>query len=209
MNYLEGISSIIFDLGGVIIDLDIEKTKAELCKVLGFSQPNLYYSNEYAPLFSEFEVGKISEKGFIDGLIQKSLNESSPDQIINAWNSMLVEIPQERIKMLEILKKKYRLFILSNTNSIHVERFEKMATGYHSLAELFENAYYSHIIGFRKPNVEAFKAVIDGSKLNPHTTLFVDDLQANIDAANTLGFKTLHITGKSDVSKILTANSNF
>jgi len=203
MNHLEGISAIVFDLGGVIVDLDIEKTRKSLSLLLGHEQPEFYYSHAHMPGFSDYEVGRLTEEEFVDTLQKQSTNGTSRQDIVNAWNAMLVNIPEKRIKMLEQLRKNYRLFILSNTNAIHVNRFENMAPGYTKLSELFERAYYSHIIGTRKPDKEAFEAVVLGSGLNPETTLFVDDLIANIASAQQLGFKTLHIKPEQEVADFL------
>lgn len=203
MNHLDNITAIVFDLGGVIIDLDIDKTRKELFRLLGVEQPNLYYSNNHIPLFSDYEIGKISDSEFIDGLLKQSINGTTREDIINGWNAMLVTIPQKRINMLEKLGERYRIFILSNTNSIHTERFEKMASGHNTLSELFEKSYYSHIIGHRKPHRAAFETVINNSKLKAATTLFVDDLTANIETARSLGFKTLHVEPGMEIADIL------
>lgn len=203
MNYLQGIKSIVFDLGGVIVDLNINKTREALARILGLEQPDLYYSNQHIPLFSDYEVGHISSNDFINGLLQQSVNGTTAQEIKDAWNAMLLQIPSHRIRMLENLRKKYRLFILSNTNAIHVEKFEKMALGYNKLSDLFEEAYYSHLIGSRKPDSAVFNAVVRNSGIDISTTLFVDDLPANIEAAAAMGFKTLHIQPGMEVADIL------
>lgn len=203
MNYLQGISSIVFDLGGVIVDLNINKTREALARILGLEQPDLYYSHNHIPLFSDYEVGYISSNDFVNGLLQQSVNGTTAQAIIEAWNAMLLQIPAQRIRMLEHLRKKYRLFILSNTNSIHVEKFEKMAEGYDNLSDLFEAVYYSHRIGCRKPDNAAFNAVVMNSGIDISSTLFVDDLPANIEAAAAMGFKTLHIQPGMEVADIL------
>lgn len=200
MDYLKGITAIVFDLGGVIVDLDIDKSRNQLSSLLGIEQPQLYYSNHHIPLFSDYEIGNISSTEFVDGLLKQSVNGTTRENIISAWNSMLVDIPVRRVKMLEKLGESYRLFVLSNTNSIHVDRFENMAPGYNKLSELFESVYYSHLIGYRKPDKRAFEAVVNGSKLEVAKTLFIDDLEANIDAAALLGFKILHIKSGMDVA---------
>ena len=203
MNYLDGVKAIIFDLGGVIVDLDINKTRHELALLLGLEQPELYYSKGHIPLFSDYEVGEITAEAFIDGLLKQSINGTTREQLIDAWNAMLLNIPIKRIKMLERLRIDYRLFILSNTNSIHVERFEKMAPGYNTLSELFESAYYSHLLGARKPDKAIFDAVIAQEGLDVTSTLFVDDLPANIEAAKLLGFKTLLIEPGMEIADLL------
>ncbi|MCL4482542.1 MAG: HAD-IA family hydrolase, partial [Bacteroidetes bacterium] len=116
-------------------------------------------------------------------------------EIEDAWGAMLIDFPAGIINYLIELKGKYRLFLLSNTNEIHVRRFEQIfedAFGY-PISRLFEKCYYSNEIGFRKPNAEAFLAVLKDASINPAETLFVDDLQQNTEAAKTLGMKVLHI----------------
>lgn len=203
MNYLQGISSIVFDLGGVIVDLNINKTREALARILGLEQPDLYYSHNHIPLFSDYEVGHISSNDFVNGLLQQSINGTTVQAITDAWNAMLLQIPSQRIRMLERLRNNYRLFILSNTNAIHVEKFEKMAEGYNNLSDLFEAVYYSHLIGSRKPDNAAFNAVVINSGIDISSTLFVDDLPANIEAAAAMGFKTLHIQPGMEVADIL------
>lgn len=203
MNYLDGVKAIVFDLGGVIVDLDINKTRNELAVLLGLEQPELYYSQTHVPLFSDYEVGKITADAFLDGLLKQSLNGTTREKLIEAWNAMLLNIPVKRIEMLERLKPGYRLFILSNTNSIHVERFEKMAPGYNTLSELFDSAFYSHLLGVRKPDQTIFEAVIAQASLDVTSTLFVDDLPANIEAAKQLGFKTLLIEAGMEIADLL------
>jgi len=159
------ILNIIFDLGGVIVDLDVSRT--------------------------------------LNSFVELSRNGESRDDVVKAWNAMLIGIPQERIHMLEELRKDYRIFILSNTNELHEECFEQMVPGYDKFSSLFEKAYYSHRIGCRKPDRGSFEIVLNDSGIRAEETLFVDDLAVNVSAAKKLNFHTLHILPGMEVSKII------
>jgi glucose-1-phosphatase len=192
-------SAIVFDLGGVIIDLDVQRTYHAFSKFLGngiIEMENGYLKNS---VLRQYETGEIDNDQFLSAIEKLSNNRATKEEIIVAWNSMLVRIPDERIRLLEKLREKYRLFILSNTNSIHVDFFEKMAPGYEKLSHLFEDVFYSHLIGFRKPEQGAYLAVVKKYGINPDETLFVDDLAANIETARSLGFQTLHVTNGLDI----------
>ena len=120
----------------------------------------------------------------------------SDKEIDFAWNAMLLDFPVENVEYMKELRKSYKLFILSNTNEIHVKRFREIFEESHgfSIDQVVEKCYYSHEIGFRKPNPYAFYTVLQDARLDPAKTLFIDDLQINTDAAAKLGMKVLHIS---------------
>ncbi|TCO10841.1 HAD family hydrolase [Natronoflexus pectinivorans] len=188
------ILNIIFDLGGVIIDLDVERTYKTFKNYISDKYLELEYGYIKHPVFRQYETGAISDDEFIGTLVNLAGNEITAQQAVDAWNAMLVQIPDERIRLLESLKSDYRLFILSNTNEIHTQKFESMANGYNKLSDLFESAWYSHLIGSRKPERQAFQTLIDRCNILPEETLFVDDLENNISTARDMGFQTLHVT---------------
>lgn len=120
----------------------------------------------------------------------------TPERITEAWDAMLINFPPERIELLKSLKSRYRTFLLSNTNAIHLKKFGQMykdTMGGGSLEDCFEKAYYSHLIGLRKPNKEAYEFVLNDQGLKPEETLFIDDTFPNIETAAALGIKTLYI----------------
>lgn len=196
------ILNIIFDLGGVVIDLDVKRTYEGFRRLFGEDVMNLEHGYLRSSLQTDYEIGAIDSEEFLDGLEALALEGVTRQDIIDAWNAMLIGIPKERALTLESLSDKYRIFILSNTNSIHEECFERMLPGHEKLSDIFEKAYYSHRIGCRKPDPEAFKVVLEGSGLKPGETLFVDDLELNIEAAKKLNLHTLHVMQNMEIADI-------
>jgi putative hydrolase of the HAD superfamily len=199
------IKNIIFDLGGVIINIDFNLT-INAFKKLGIRNFEKAYSKlKQSDLFDQFEVGKISPNEFRNQLIKFSSQDISADQVDTAWNALLLDIPIERFELLEKHKKNYRLFVLSNTNEIHLQEFNaivKRASGHTNLAYFFDRVYYSHEIGFRKPNEKAFEWVLRQNSLLPNETLFIDDLEPNIKAASSMGIHTLHLTHQLTINQV-------
>lgn len=197
---MDNVKNILFDLGGVVIDIDVQLTVDALAKLLGMEgeiKPHDVLGQE---VFLKYETGLISSSQFIASIRRLSGNGVSENEVVDAWNSMLVEIPERRVKTIERLKLQHKLYVLSNTNSLHVERFERMAPGYDHLSQLFDRMYFSHLIGSRKPETTAFLSVVVHSGIVAEETLFVDDLADNIETARWLGFQTLHVTNGLDIS---------
>jgi len=202
------IKNIVFDLGGVIMNLNVPRTILEFERI-GIknivNDTGHYYTD---PIFYNFEIGKVSESDFIDRLSSISYLNPSKNEIKEAWNAMILDIPKERIEILVNFKKKYKIYLLSNTNSIHQKKFitEVNEKNNISFNELFQKAYYSHEIGFRKPNAEAFEFIIKDSEMNPSETLFVDDSIDNIKTAKIIGINTYHIEGNNSIEKLFLNN---
>ena len=187
------IQNIVFDLGGVLLNIDYRRTEKAFAE-LGMTQfPQLYtqfYSNQ---LFSNLETGKIGALDFENALIRESGLDLRPDQIRRAWNAMLLDLPAERLELLSRLKDRYRLFLLSNTNAIHYDHFTayvRATYGLESLDILFDRAYYSHIMGLRKPFAEAYRFVMDREGLKASECLFIDDTRPNLSGAQEVGMHT-------------------
>lgn len=197
------IKNIIFDLGGVVLNIDYQKTSNEFVKLGLKDFDNLYSQAKQSSLFDDFEMGIITDEKFREG-IRKITGMIFCDMELDcAWNAMLLDLPSERISLLERAKKNYRTFLLSNTNSIHYEDYTRrlqIEHGLKSLGDLFEKEYYSHLIQLRKPNIEAFNFVIKDSEINPSETLFIDDSPQHIEGAKKAGLKTFFM----DKSKGLT-----
>ena len=190
------IDTIIFDFGDIFINLDKEATISGL-KKLGMTEWNA----EFDRLNLLFETGDISHEDFLKGF-QEQLPNASIEEILEAWNAVLLDFPLYRLEFLQMLSKKYRLFLLSNTDSIHIETFEnKSGTSFYSdFYQCFEKVYFSFEIGMRKPNPEVFKYLINKHELSPKRTLFVDDKKENTDSAAVLGFHIWNLqVGKEDV----------
>lgn len=187
--------NLIFDLGGVIIDLDVSATIKELSQLLRKSPDELSGLYE-SPEFLAYETGQVSDDDFRMTIRKLSKTELKDSDIDNAWNAMLLGLPAERLGLINRLKPDHRLFVLSNTNGIHVKRFNqflKSGTGKSNLNHFFDIVYFSHEIKMRKPDIEIYEFVLKENDLNPEETLFLDDNKTNLKAAEKLGIKTQYI----------------
>ncbi|MBP6182732.1 HAD family phosphatase [Flavobacterium sp.] len=190
------INTIIFDFGDIFINLDKQATMDALQK-LGLSE----WNEDLDYLNTQFETGKISREDFLFG-IQKHIPNASINDILEAWNAILLDFPLYRLEFLQMLSKKYRLFLLSNTDSIHIETFEQKngISFYSDFYQCFEKVYFSFEVEMRKPNPEIFNYLVNKHDLAPKRTLFIDDKKENTDAALALGFQVWNLqVGKEDV----------
>ncbi len=195
---LKQIKNIIFDLGGVILNIDYTLTAKSFIE-LGLVNFDLIYSKaKQNKTFDDFETGKLSVKQFRNEL-RKYLPAISDKDIDSSWNAMLLDLPPQRITVLQNLGKKYRIFLLSNTNFIHIKAFTKYINskyGSQVFKDLFQKVYYSCEIGKRKPDSNCFNFVLKENGLKAAETLFVDDSIQHINGAKEVGMKTLHITNQ-------------
>ncbi len=186
--------NIIFDFGGIIIRIDHNRI-AEAFKNFGLKNfDHLYSKAHQSNLFDDFEKGIISPEQFRNELREVSGMNLSDDQIDNSWNAILLELPNENIDLLMRLKQSHRIFLLSNTNSIHEKAFTEMIIrdfGKNILEEVFEKVYFSHHLHMRKPDAEIFLHVSKENNLLPEETLFVDDSPQHIKGATKVGLNTL------------------
>lgn len=199
---MQSFNAIIFDLGGVILNINYRLT-ASAFKKLGIPDfDSIYTQLRQTPLFDDFETGNISPAEFrkrIKALLPPGVTDAQVDE---AWNAMLLSVPIERLQLLEKLSKKYRLFLLSNTNIIHIKAYLAYLKKHHSLPNLshiFEKEYYSYEIGMRKPNQEIFDFVIAQNKLNPKETIFIDDSPQHIQGAAAAGVRTFHLPAPATI----------
>lgn len=200
------IKNIIFDLGGVLLNINYQLTEQAFIKI-GLSNFNDVYSKaKQTDFFDQFETGKISADFFRNEL-KKHLPINITNQEINAaWNAMLLDLPKERVELLLKLKNNYRTFLLSNTNEIHIDAFEQIYTTHYGndlFEKLFERYYYSNRIGLRKPNINCFQHVIAENRLNPAETLFVDDSEQHIAGAIQCGLKAVHLKENETINDLL------
>jgi HAD superfamily hydrolase (TIGR01509 family) len=189
---MKGIRNIIFDLGGVILNIDNKLTEEAFVK-LGVKNFHEIFGHGHAASFVlEYEIGNITDEQFIAELRKISGLSVSDKEILDAWNRLLLDFPPERIQLLKELKEKYRLFLFSNTNALHVVELKQRhrdAFDNTELDDYFEKAYYSQMLGMRKPDIASFLKIIEENNLLPEETLFVDDALINIEGANAAGLK--------------------
>jgi putative hydrolase of the HAD superfamily len=203
---MEETKNIIFDLGGVILNLDNRKTE-DAFHAMGAKNFREYFGpGMAASFFREYETGKINDQQFLVSL-RDLIHADVPDPVlIMAWNAMLLDFPPERIRLLDDLRsQKYRLFLFSNTNALHLKEVHRIYSSSfpeRQLDDHFEKAYYSHLMGMRKPDAESFHLILAENNLQAEATLFVDDTLVNIEAARRLGLKAVHLTPGMQITNI-------
>lgn len=205
MNF-SSVKNIIFDLGGVIINIDFQYTFEAFARLGNtdiLETLKLFKENK---IFERYEKGEWSDEELRD-LLRKELHTSaSDDQIDAAWNALLLDIPGERIDLILKLKDTYNIFLLSNTNDIHIRKVNEIleeASGIKTLDHLFHKAYYSYKIGMSKPDVEIYEFVLREQGLLPHETVFLDDNKDNVEGAKAAGILALHVANPSNVLELL------
>ena len=192
MNNLNEFDTIIFDLGGVLIDIDYQATTSAF-RDLGVTDFELHYNQlQQESLFDAFEKGELSGQHFINKLMNIVPKGATPNQIVSAWNAMLGNFPLKKIELLKRVREKHTIFLLSNTNAIHMpivyKNWNKVSTI--PFSEAFDQVFLSFEIGRRKPDVETFQWVLHKNNLNPEKTLFIDDSPQHIAGAEKAGLKT-------------------
>jgi HAD superfamily hydrolase (TIGR01509 family) len=189
----QGIKNIIFDLGGVLLNIDYHKT-IRAFQNLGINNFEEMYSQRTADkLFEDLETGKISEEEFYKRIIDLTNGQVTDVQIKTAWNTILLDFRPKSIAFLEKLAVSHKLYLLSNTNIIHQKAFEKLAAetlGGKRLNDYFITAYYSHRVHLRKPHTEIYAFVLNDAGIKAAETLFIDDSEINMTAPKQLGIHT-------------------
>jgi glucose-1-phosphatase len=188
--------ALILDLGGVLLNIDYQKP-IDSFKALGVNV--LYSKKEQSKLFDDLETGKISPAEFRDDVRKLSGLPLSDQQIDDAWNSILLDLPENRVELLYQLKEKYPLFLLSNTNEIHAQSFTETVVreyGHNVFEGVFSGVYYSHRIGKRKPNADAFLHVLNENDLHAENVVFIDDSPQHIEGAKQTGISAHLLNGE-------------
>lgn len=190
------IKNIIFDLGGIILNIDFNRASIAFNK-LGINDFSSLYSQAIqSNLFINLELGILNEDDFCEEIrLLCGLNLTN-NEIISAWNELILDFPPARLQLIHELKYNYRCFLLSNTNKIHYDYYQSNLRHNHNingLESLFEKAYFSHEINLRKPNIDSYEFVLKENKLNAEETLFIDDSIQNIEAAKQININTLFI----------------
>lgn len=189
----DSFENIIFDLGGVILNIDYQLTENAF-KSLGLTDfSTMYTQAAQSGLFDNYEKGICSTPYFINSLLDYLPPNTSANKVVAAWNAMILDFPLANLNLLLELKKKYRIFLLSNTNDIHlqaVNRSLKSVTSEKNLDSFFEKTYYSFEMGMRKPDAEIFNKVCNENQLDKSKTLFIDDTERHILGAQSVGLNT-------------------
>ena len=200
------IKNIIFDFGDIFINLDKMGTYKAMAQ-LGVTE----ISEDMISMYHQYEKGLISTIEFIS-FYQGKFPELEKNQLVDAWNAVLLDFPKSRLEFLKELSesKNHRLFLLSNTNELHISWIQESLGNkmYTEFKNCFEQFYLSHEINFRKPDAEIYEFVLHKNNLKASETLFVDDLEENTMAAKNLGINTWNlIPGEEDVVDLFTKNA--
>jgi HAD superfamily hydrolase (TIGR01549 family) len=203
---VKNIQNIIFDLGGVIIDLDIDSTIAAMNQIGHVPFDRYYTQSKQTDLFNDLDTGKISPDKFFK-LLKKEINFRGRDhELVDAWNAMLLDVPDKRLDVLVKAKQNYNTFLLSNTNEPHIEVFERDLYNIHGVKnfeDYFDKVYYSCRVGLRKPNKEIFELVLKENDLDPAETVFIDDSIQHVQGAGECGIKAYLLNKNMEVGDLL------
>lgn len=206
---MKSIRNIIFDLGEVILNVDTSKVREVMAENGVTNIDQLHLELFENGIYLGLETGKVSPEEFRSAIKKIVDVELSDHEIDTAWNAMLLDIPPERIKFMTRLKSKYRLYLLSNTNPIHYDHYDKYfrdTFDYPSLNTFFTKAWYSHLLGIRKPDPQIFKMILQDGQLDPAETAFIDDLKENTDAAASLGITPCHLEPGKEMMDLFDEN---
>ena len=202
---MQSVKNIIFDLGGVLLNLDMKRTLGAYQEMGLLYIEELFRIGHASSFFKQYEIGAIDDEEFLSSIQKLEGNRGSREQVLNAWNAMLLDFPKERVDWLKSLRNKYRLFLFSNTNALHLQYFQQSFYEAHGFAmdELFEKAYYSHLVGLRKPDAAAYQLVLSENDLLPGETVFIDDALVNVEAANNVGIRGIHLADGIDIFSLI------
>lgn len=190
--------NVIFDFGGVFLNIDFQRTFSAIENLCGKHFASLFPAGLSEPLLVQLETGRMSPADFRQQLRHR-MGVGVDDAAIDvAWNAMLLDLPVHRIHLLRRVGENYRVFLLSNTNRIHYLKYNGDFRQFHGcdFDDLFEKAYWSHELGLRKPDRACYEAVLSQSGLVAAETVFVDDSYPNVVGAVAAGLKAIHLTGE-------------
>ena len=196
------IKSIIFDLGGVILNINYQLTSNSFKNLGGFEFDTLYSQAKQKEIFNLLETGEITPSFFRSELNKLMSLNISDEKFDSCWNAMLLDLPIKRLELIKSLNGSYNTFLLSNTNEIHINAFKQIINrkiGYSNFLSCFNKCYYSSEIGLRKPNLACFDFVLKQNNLIAEETLFIDDSIQHIVGAKKAGLNTYHIKKEDDL----------
>jgi putative hydrolase of the HAD superfamily len=196
------IEALVFDFGNVIINIDVERTIEAFAALTQRPMSRVKTVFEEDQIFRRYETGLFQDTEFRD-IIRQALGFPFSDQEIDsAWNALLLNVPKERITLIENLKTRYPVYLLSNTNNIHIEacnKYFKANFGIPTVRSLFSKAFYSYEMELWKPEKAIYKTLLNEIGKEPNQVLFVDDNDSNIKAASEIGIQTLHLIPPDDI----------
>jgi FMN phosphatase YigB (HAD superfamily) len=189
------VKNLILDLGGVLVDVDPQETDIAMKRILSPEGIDSIRCDKIPEMLLDLETGKIKRHEFLDHIRKYCKPDVLDEEIEDAWCAMVLDFPHERVDMVKSLSEKYQIFLLSNTNSLHIKYFEKeFKNRYHfSIQKLFNKVYYSSEIGIRKPDTESILFVLNDAGIKAEETIMVDESEDNCMAAESLGMQWLRV----------------
>lgn len=201
------IKNLLLDLGDVLLDLDFPAVNRQFRALLGSNFQQVYHESE--GILQQLEMGLISEEAFLAGFRQRSGRDLSDEEILQSWNTILGGVPPRRLQLLDELHRRYDLYLLSNTNAIHMRWFDRYLLGTHGLSlhdfatRYFRRFYLSFELRLRKPDPAIFLHVLNDAGILGPETLFIDDFAENIQSAAALGLQVYHHNSRQDIAEVL------
>ena len=198
------VKALLFDLGGVIVDLDYKKT-ANAFENIGLQNAEKAYSQfNQTDLFNLFEIGHISSEEFLAEIQSEITNQVSLSEITKAWNSMIIGFQHSKLEKIKKLSEQVPCYLLSNTNEIHLSYIEQLLQemGFKHFLNIFESCYFSHQIGKRKPHKETFEWVLNQMNYDAQDVLFIEDSPQHIEGAKSAKLNTFYFKKDSSLSDI-------
>ena len=199
------IKNIIFDLGGVIIDIDYNRTAEAFRRLGAFNFDTVYTQSKQDHLFDDYEVGRIDSNSFRQTLQKKLDIQVNDEEFDSAWNAMLLDLPKKRLDFIKSLRGQYKVFLFSNTNEIHLKEFFNICqrqNGFHTFEGYFDKEYYSHIFGKRKPHLDAFISLLNENKIEAQETILIDDSLQHVLGARQAGLYAIHLSKDGSIIDI-------
>ena len=193
--------AILFDLGNVIINIDPELTIKALAEISGKSLENVKHKMEMSQLNRRYELGMFSDDEFREIMRQTIGYPFSNREVDMAWNALLLDLPPHRVSLILKLQSKYPVYLLSNTNGIHIKKCDELfkeQLGIPNVKALFTKAFFSYEMELWKPDQRIYQTVLDEIGEEAEDVLFIDDNADNIAAANEMGFQTILNDPKKD-----------
>ena len=200
----KNIKNIVFDLGGVLVDLDFKSAINGLQKAGFANVKEQLQAFDREGIFQKFELGEMTAEEFRSAIRENSTVTLTDEEVDALWNLMLLEIPREKLELILDLRGKYMVYLLSNTNSIHWDYVCKNAFNYRGFRvnDYFEKTFLSFEMHLAKPDKAIFEKMLEDANLLAEETLFIDDLEANCKAAEEVGIHAHHYHIGDDLSKI-------
>jgi len=189
---------LIFDLGNVIIDIDYRQSLNLIKSLLPNSfdlKVDSFYSTDFHKAYEKGEIDSPTFRNEVRNYFQQNWDDKKVDEL---WNSLLGEIPKERLDLVSTLKQSYQVGVLSNTNEIHIDAVYKMLEkdfGINRFEQLFDRVFYSHEMGLAKPSQEIYYKMLEELGTSANRVVFFDDLEANVRGAASVGIQAVHVTG--------------